>query len=353
MSDRQPTSVLERVLARQRASLLAEDADALSAVVRTYAPIRARLITDIDALVAEITERGTITGSEAVRLERARILLRQTEAELRRMGVRLSPSIQAAQTALVEAAQRQAVAMTMAQAGSMNQAATIAAQWTRLPTAAVAESVERLRDGRTLDRYFTDLATGTRQRIEQAIIEGVARGTNPREVARRLTAQTNIAGERLLTATRNEMLGSFRGAALQSYAANSDILRSWAWVASLSDRTCPACLSLHGREFPLTTTFMPNHSRCRCSPAPVLRDAANPFAGEGEAFFRRLPAAQQAKVLRFSGGDLAVAAIKRGEVDLADFIVTVDHPRWGRSLQPARSLDQAVASAARRVREAA
>ena len=51
-----------------------------------------------------------------------------------------------------------------------------------------------------------------------------------------------------------------------------------------------ACLSLHGRRFPLTVRFQQSHRRCRCSNLPVLRDASLlPSLQTGPEWFAEQP----------------------------------------------------------------
>src|SRR4051812_28378590 len=79
--------------------------------------------------------------------------------------------------------------------------------------------------------------------------------------------------------TRSVIMDSYRSATLENYRANSDIVKEWEWLATLSDRTCGACLALDGRRFPLTVEFQPSHPNCRCTSIPVI-DGVPPIERE-------------------------------------------------------------------------
>lgn len=336
-------SDLERAIARYRRQLLAGEVAAQQVLATAYADVRRRLVAEIDGLVKALAGQTTITPVAAARLDRAAALLDAVEDELTKLGRLAEPLITAQQRRAVAIARQRALDLAILSAP--DQAEALRQAWHALNADATVAMIGRLQDGQSLDQYFKTFANGSRAAMEQALTTGVALGEGPIALARRLTVQTNLPYQRLVTVTRNEILGAFRSASLAHYAENADILRGWVWLASLSDRTCPACLALHGREFKLSRTFMPTHSRCRCSPAPLVKDAANPFAGEGERWFAARDAETRARILRVNGGGDAYDA---GEVTLADFVTLRRDRRWGASYQPARSLDVARENAARR-----
>jgi SPP1 gp7 family putative phage head morphogenesis protein len=337
-------SALELAITRFRAQLLTFDERALTAMLAVYAPIRTDLIARIDALEAELADGGRLTPGEAVRLARAQELLRQTEAELRRLGALADPAIQAGQQRLIVAAGDQAQALALVSGGSGDLAARIAVSWIRLPTSALEDLVGRLATGAPLRTLLDDLGPQTASAMEDALQCGIAMGQNPRVVADLLTKQVDIAGARLLRITRTEMLNSYRSATLRTYAANDDLLEGWIWTAAKSARTCAACLALDGQVFPLTLDFMPNHVQCRCSPRPKLIGIADPLTETGADWFAQQDAATQDRILSSSA---AGHAYRAGEVSLDDFAVLHRDDRWGDSYS-AGTLTQARDQAATR-----
>lgn len=66
------------------------------------------------------------------------------------------------------------------------------------------------------------------------------------------------------------MLNAYRGASLESYRANSDVVEKWRWTASLSAGTCIACLEMDGEVFDLDEE-MESHPNCRCVPTSITK----------------------------------------------------------------------------------
>lgn len=100
-----------------------------------------------------------------------------------------------------------------------------------------------------INRTAQQIHAATRPLTEQMIaamrrelIRGVALGSNPRAVARALLdrLQGAFAGglSRALNIARTEILDAYRGAAMLSQAANSDVVGGWMWISALTPRTC-------------------------------------------------------------------------------------------------------------------
>lgn len=123
------------------------------------------------------------------------------------------------------------------------------------------------------------------------------------------------------------------GAMLDTYQANSGMLDGWMWWARLDMKTCAACVSLHGRVFPLTI-MMNDHPHGRCIPLPVIKYPAI-FGGDhtlpidspptGESWFAKLAPELQESLL---GAELYEAWLA-GDVDFADLAIEVDHDVYG------------------------
>lgn len=233
-------SALELAITQFRGQLLAFDGRALTAMLAAYAQIRAELLTQIDALEAELADAGALSPTGAIRLARAQELLRQVEVELTRLGAQADPAIQTGQRQLMTLAGEHAQALTLVTGGEQL-AAQLAVRWTRVPTAALEDLVGRLATGAPLRSLLDDLGPQTATAIQDALKQGVALGQNPRVVAATLRRQVDVAGTRLLRITRTEMLNSYRSAMLRTYAANDDLLEGWIWTAAKSARTCAAC----------------------------------------------------------------------------------------------------------------
>lgn len=111
--------------------------------------------------------------------------------------------------------------------------------------------------------------------VRRELLRGVAAKSNPREVARkmldRVEGRFNGGLARATTIARTEILDAHRVAAMESRAANTDVLAGWVWNAQLSTRTCPACWAQHGSLHPVAEVGPAGHQNCRCTALPQLK----------------------------------------------------------------------------------
>jgi len=99
----------------------------------------------------------------------------------------------------------------------------------------------------------------------QTTLDGIMQGMNPREIARllRLHAENipQAAAENLM---RTLQLTSYREASLAMEKINGQFILKKIRIASLDNRTCLACIALHGTELALGQR-VDDHYRGRCS----------------------------------------------------------------------------------------
>jgi SPP1 gp7 family putative phage head morphogenesis protein len=176
------------------------------------------------------------------------------------------------------------------------------------------------------------------------IQRGVAVGVNPRTAAARMLQRTRGGFDgglsRATRIARTEMLDAYRNAAHAADQANSDVLAGWAWSASLSPRTCPACLAMNGRVFPTATPGPQGHVNCRCSRMPVTKSWADlgfPMFGEprdqmpdAQDWFERLPRDQQLAIM----GPTRLHLLQTGAISWDDLATKTQNPGWRPSYQP-------------------
>jgi hypothetical protein len=134
------------------------------------------------------------------------------------------------------------------------------------------------------------------------------------------------------------------GGMLDTYLANSGMLDSWMWWSRLDAKTCAACVSLHGRVFPLTM-MMNDHPHGRCIPLPIIKYPAI-FGGDhtlpidppemGEDWFARLTPEEQEELL----GTGLYEAWSAGDVDFANLATEADHDVYGTIVRRA-TIDEA------------
>src|SRR5699024_7435562 len=86
---------------------------------------------------------------------------------------------------------------------------------------------------------------------------------------RRVEDRWDYSLSRAMTVSRTEIIDAHRAAARETEQANSDVLAGWEWSTHLDNRTCRACISMHGRRFPLDQAGPEGHQNCRCARRPV------------------------------------------------------------------------------------
>ena len=145
--------------------------------------------------------------------------------------------------------------------------------WSRVDPAAMDAIIKRS-TGR-IHSLTQPLTREMEAGMKAALIRGVPVGENPRATARQMLRRCEqvFAGgrARALNIARTEILDAHRTAALRSRSANTDILSGWKWQATLSSRTCPACISQHGSLHDAKEPGPLGHQQCRCSALPVTK----------------------------------------------------------------------------------
>jgi len=182
--------------------------------------------------------------------------------------------------------------------------------------------------------------------MKRELVRGMLTGANPRTTARRMLVRTeqqfNGGLSRALTIARTEMMDAHRTAAQLSESLHTDVVIGWTWVAGLGSRTCPACWSMHGQQFPPSVPGPLGHQNCRCVRVPVTKswkdlgfDIEEPRSTlpDGGAEFAKLSKADQLAIL----GPARLAAWDRGDFPMSKWAVRRQTPEWRPSIVPAKA----------------
>jgi SPP1 gp7 family putative phage head morphogenesis protein len=276
------------------------------------------------AQIAEAQKAGeTLSQAWLFRQNRLEALQQQALAEMTAFARLAERRVTSEQQTAVGRSQDDAKQLAFAaleDAGRVMPAITT--NWNRLPTESLTDLVGALQDGSPLRALFDDFGLQASEGMRQAMISGLATGANPREIGRNIRKVLDIGLTRAETIARTETLRAYRSASLRTYEENADVVTGWMWMASLSPRTCPMCLSMHGKKFPFTTPFG-SHVNCRCAVVPVVQDAS--VLRTGEDWLRAQSAETQEAVL----GIKAAQAWRAGDVTLEDFVGNSHSERWG------------------------
>lgn len=201
-------------------------------------------------------------------------------------------------------------------------------------------------DGNTpLANLLQGLGQSAASLLQETLTAGLAAGTNPREVGQQLEDALNMPRNRAQVIARNEMVDSYREAALANYQENSDVLDGWVWCAELGPRTCSMCIAMNGQVFPLDEEFS-SHACCRCAPIPATQGWQDIADGlgidtedldlsdledtsvslpDGEQWLQRQPAPTQQQIM----GKGKWALWKADLLKLSDLVAKGKHPQWG------------------------
>lgn len=238
----------------------------------------------------------------------------------------------------IEAAERHAEEMTRRALGKPP--AGLVIDWNRIDRNAVEALVGMIQADSPLHRLLLSIAEDGAQAAEDALVQGMLLGQNPREVAREMRKVLGTTLSRALTISRTETLLAHREATRVSYQANSDIVKGWVWQSAADERTCAACWAMHGTEHRLDE-ILDDHPNGRCGMVPIsksweeigkqygidLSDVpdTNPEIEPGVLLFEKLPVEKQIKIL----GPAKYAAWKDGQFALSDVVGRARSREWG------------------------
>lgn len=323
---------------RFRADLLRRDSAAAAALARAYMVTWRRIEQRLDQLTAQIEqarERGEdITKSWLYEQDRLETIKRQIAAEIAEFIQFAEQRILAEQQASIERAVADAEQLVRLALGNTPTGFSVA--WNRLPADALAEFVGFLQDGSPLRTLLDELGVDAGQRFEQALIEAVTLGENPRRTTNRVRDALGGNLTRALRIARQEGIRPYRESTYRSYLNNRHLVRGWIWRAQLSTRTCIVCWAMHGTRHSIDERFA-SHIACRCAMIPdVVSWDELGYPGHPETpldiqpgidAFALLDAAEQQAIL----GPKKYQAYRAKQITLTDLVGIKNSEKWGRS----------------------
>lgn len=327
----EPPSSLDVALRTYRAALLRRDEDAIRRLSASYRVTEQRSNTQITRLLTQIRKAGNTANVQWLReADRLIALRQQIIAEWSTVATAADRIISETQRATLMAACNEAAYLIRASAGLPS------LDVVQFNPRAFESLVGTLSDGSPLRAMLDRLGDDLAQRVERALLYGVATGRNPNDTAKTIRAAMRIPLYRAARIARTEHLRAYREATQQTYRANASIVRGWQWRASPSRRTCPVCLAMDGSEHPLDEPFY-SHVNCRCTTIPLIVNQPAPPHESGAAWFDRQPADAQRAML----GAGKYARYADGKLQLTDLVGTHDDRTWGASRYeiPLRDLD--------------
>lgn len=352
-----------------RQQILANERRAAAQMLHYYGGCWQQIRGSLDALQAKIADARAAGQdvSPAWLFQQGRLneLREQVEQQIKYFAQYAEQTIVAEQREAVDAATAHAEHLAWRGVGSTYE--QISQFWDRLPTEACSDLIGFLQDGSPLHTLLDELPGQAGQRVSDALVQGLATGQGPREIARRVRREAGMPLVRALRIARTETMRAYNEATRRNYEYNRDIVKGWYWEAKCDTRTCPACWSMHGSYHKLEER-LDDHIQGRCVMVPetktwkelgfgsgVPETAARPQDGEARLW------QQTEEVQRAVLGNAGYEAWKSGKITLRDFVGRRTSTKWGtmrytRSLKDIlgkRAATAAKAAAAEAARKAA
>lgn len=257
------------------------DQQALNGLARTYKEIQpdfqGAMATLQDKIRAAAASGLQPSASWVMQLERYRTLEQQVLASTARLGIMTGQYAEGEAAKALEAQNDffKRLATGQASYGGTGDIRT----WATLPERTLTSFMGLSAGNPLLTKFAAEAGRDAMRAMRTTLASGIATGRPMRQTAKLMAAR--VAGltlTRAQTITRTEVARARRAAALQTFQMNPAV-RGWVWRAAL-DRSCPACIALHGREFP-TSEMQAGHPNCRCVMVPMRHRGVNPDVGTG------------------------------------------------------------------------
>lgn len=318
------------VVTNHRAALLAQETAAMQEQARRWLQVEQAIQAQTDALTLELARNPIVTTSQLMRSRRWQALAEQTRDELRKYERYMEPRIADGQRDMITRAVTHSEQAIQAVATE----AQITVPFNRLPVSSVEGMVGLAGDGSPLRAILADASSVGPDALAQELVNGIALGRNPIEVARQAIRRgLGQSFTRMQAIARTEQLRVYRLTSLQSYQ-RSNVVIAYRRLSAKDRRVCPGCLMSDGQQYPIDYGF-DEHVQGRCTMIPVLRNVPPVQYETGQQWFTRQPETTQIAILGRGRFDLW----QRGAASLDDMVRRVDDPIWGGSLQTARVQD--------------
>jgi SPP1 gp7 family putative phage head morphogenesis protein len=349
-------SNLYRTASRFRLDVLMRERKAASEMVRYFGGIWTEIDKKIKDLVTAYYADPNVSDTWLYQYDRLAVLRAQTEEQIRAFSNFADTSIRTEQLHLVDQAQRHSETLIRLGLGTPPPGANLV--FNRLPVDALTDLIGFLQDGSSLRDLLNELVGETGEAVANGLVQGLALGQGPRQIARRIRKDMGNSMTRALRIARTEQLRAYRESTHRSFRANSDVLHGWIWMSARNERTCAACWALHGSKHSLDER-QDEHIAGRCSQLPWVKTWAElGFDGIGESMgeiedgvtaFGKLTEHQQLAVL----GPAKYVAFREGIIKLPELVGRRRSKRWGtmRYEKSLKELDLDVSDLLRMYRE--
>lgn len=304
-------------------------------MARAWLRVERALDAQLTALAADVQAMQwagrPVNSSRIFQMERYQLLVAQLQVELNRYARYAADVIEGRALEMAQAGLDQAAGALITITGNRVRGA-----FARLPIEAVTNLVGVVQDGTPLGVWLARnaLTAELADSVRNALLLGLARGENPRKMARRMKVALSGGLQSALNTARTVQLNALRDAFREQMQA-SGVVSGYRRLAAKGPRTCMACLMDDGRFYPITER-MPVHNMDRCTQVPVVDGFPRPDYETGRDWFMRQNASVQKRML----GKKRYSGFLAGQFDLDQLMTVRRDAVWGDSIQvtPARDL---------------
>lgn len=320
-----PPAIIDTVNAH-RAALLAREQAAMQAMAQRWLGVETALNTSVEALALQMANgEEPVTREQLMLSRRYRELRGQLNDQLHRYARYVETRTADGQRAAIGSA----IEHSAQAIGTVATQAQIVVPFNRLPVSAVESMVGLAGDGSPLWSVLQDAASVGPEALAQELVNGIALGRNPIEVARQAIRRgLGQSFTRMQAIARSESLRVYRLTTLASYEA-SRVIGSYRRLSARDDRVCAGCLFADGREYQINEGF-DSHVNCRCTLIPQLINGPAIQYQTGAEWFVRQPESTQRTIL----GKGRYEAWQSGRASLSDMVTRRWDDTWGGSLVP-------------------
>ena len=271
-------------LQQYQMNLQSFDRQAMTALARTYKEIQPDFQSTLSALDQQIRTAKASglqpSASWVFQQQRYRALEQQVLSASGKLAIVTGGEADKAAMRAITAQNKflEALASGQAEFGDTGDLRT----WATLPSRTLESFIGLSKGSPLLEKFASESGRDAMRAMRNTLAGHIATGRPARVTARLM--QSRVAGltlTRAMTITRTEAARARRAAALATFQRNPAV-RGWVWRAEL-DKSCPACIALHGQEFP-TDEFQAGHPNCRCVMVPMRHRGINPDVGTGSDY---------------------------------------------------------------------
>ena len=271
--------------------LSANQAEANSKMLRGYAVLWRRAKALLDKTKQEIAdlEAAGLPVDEVIvwRRERYESILQQIGAALKAFAEFANKTVVMHEQMAID----QAKANMEGYVSYMEQAAPtwsgISQQYHQVPNEALKYLVGTMEDGSPLTKLLQDVSEKTFLTVRKEFETGMALGEGPEAIAKRIRPAMGDNLIRSLRIARTETARAYRGATLEYYRANAELVPGWRWLSAKTPRTCASCLAMDGSWHSLAE-HLDDHPNGRCVPAGTLVAGATPVSASSRDYTGKL-----------------------------------------------------------------